>query len=483
MTNEPAASPRRKAGWRELSLVLVFLAIGLAARTHQIGYNFDFDELSTITQRISGSFAQMIPRALIDHAHPPFYYILLHFWVAAFGPSETSARMLSVCLSAIFLMTAYALFRRLMPPRAALGSLAILAVSQYFIYYDQEARPYALISLLATTNMLAFTRLLESPADRRRTLLWAATCAMLIYSQYLGGLIIAIEIGFALLLLRTNRFKIALFGLAATVLIAPWIIAAMYQPLASGADPLQQLDWMAQRPKAADFTAFYINIFGFIPKLRSILVMGVVLLAGAWFVWKRFRSRGLRLDHLFLFAIALGMPVVVYAESKWGPRPIFAERQMIGAAIAFVGLIGLFAASLRKGLDIVFFVVLIAWTAAAMPQAFPQSSKPPWRQVASDLNQRFGSEPVVVLEPWVAEPLDFYRGGHRVQLWDNLSEKQKAAGALLVCRPFLNSAPDLTARIQPAPLATWHWGWLSKPSQSDQLNVYEIAPAAQASLR
>src|SRR5580704_15502906 len=126
--NESAASPQRKAKWVELILVIVLLGVGIAARMYQIGYNFDGDEIFS-TQVAGGSFAEVIAHSLQDRPHPPLYYTLLHFWMGLFGSSETSVRMLSVSLSAAFLLTAYGLFRRVMPRRAAQGSLAILAFS------------------------------------------------------------------------------------------------------------------------------------------------------------------------------------------------------------------------------------------------------------------------------------------------------------------------------------------------------------------
>src|SRR5262249_32231659 len=149
------------------------------------------------------------------------------------------------------------------------------------------------------------------------------------------------------------------------------------------------------------------------------------------------------LKESFLLAVAVGIPSVDYALSTWGPKPIFEGRQMIAAAVAFVGVIGLFASSLKKGLDIPFFVILLTWTVAAMPQMFPQASRPPWRQVASDLNEGYGAEAVVVLEEWVGDPLQFYRGGNRVRMWEELNEDEKGERFLLLCRPSHDSRPGL----------------------------------------
>jgi hypothetical protein len=71
----------------------------------------------------------------------------------------------------------------------------------------------------------------------------------------------------------------------------------------------------------------------------------------------------------------------------------------------------------------------------------------------------YGSEPVIVFELWVKRPHDFYRGGNRTQLWDELPEDEKGAHPLLLCRPFIDSSPEReSSRIRREKLlATWLW--------------------------
>ena len=92
--------------WAEVCIVVVLLSIGVAVRTYQIDYNFDGDELFS-AQLASRPFAEVISQSLEDRPHPPLHNILLHFWIGAFGASERSTRLLSVVLSAAFLLSAY----------------------------------------------------------------------------------------------------------------------------------------------------------------------------------------------------------------------------------------------------------------------------------------------------------------------------------------------------------------------------------------
>lgn len=461
--------------WREMVPVAVLLGIGLAARTYQIDYNFDGDELFS-ARLASRPFGEVLSQSLEDRPHPPLYNILLYCWTSTFGLTERSARLLSVLFSAGFLLSAYALFRRAASPQAALGSLAILTVSPYFVYYGQQARPYALISLLSTTNMLAYLRMLEAPESSRRRFLWAVSCVALLYSQYLGGLLIAFEIAFAVCLLRANRLNILGYGLGAVVLIGPWLIGSMCQSLFHGTALLPHLAWMT-RPGPIDVAWFYLGVFGTIPGVASRWLLVALACAALYHFYHAILSRKLALTASFLFVVAFGMPCVVYAVSVLGPQPVFESRQMIAAATAFVGAVGLFASTLKNRWVIAYFVVLSAWTAAGMPAAFPQTSKPPWSRVASDINERYGMQPVVALEEWVRDPLLYYRNGGRVRLWDELSDNEQRRHILLICRPSLNSRPGINdSPVRPRPVAKWLWGRQNEGSPFEELDLYEITP-------
>ena len=86
--------------------------------------------------------------------NPPFYYVLLHFWVLVFGDSEFSLRFLSVGLGSVSIIAIYALGKLLFNKRAGIIAALILAVSVFHIQFAQEARGYTLTVLL---TLISFT--------------------------------------------------------------------------------------------------------------------------------------------------------------------------------------------------------------------------------------------------------------------------------------------------------------------------------------
>jgi len=85
---------------------------------------------------------------------PPLYYGLLHVWLRM-GRSDISVRALSALCGTAALLLAWRVFRRVLPPSAALTALALTAAAPFQILYAQQARPYMLRECLELGALLA----------------------------------------------------------------------------------------------------------------------------------------------------------------------------------------------------------------------------------------------------------------------------------------------------------------------------------------
>jgi hypothetical protein len=359
-------------------------------------------------------------------------------------------------------------------PSIALGLLAIFALSPFFVYYGQQARPYALLAFLSAANLLAFIRVLERPDLHRRMAVWAILCTLLLYTSYLGILFIAFQVGVAVFRLRSVSLTIVAYGLTGSALIIPWFIVAMGGAILKGVDPLPHISWISP-PTPGTFFWFYGSLFGTVPgvHLRWMLLLQAVL--GIAYLRQMASSKKLPTDHLLLFLISIGLPAIVYIVSVWGPKPVFASRQLLGAGIASVAAIGLCLATLPKRLAAGFLAVLLVWTAAALPEAFPHKTKPPWRDIAIEIHRQHGPSTVVAEEDWVSEPLSYYWRAGSIRLWSGLEEHEKGNRLLVVCRPLICSAVESDIfKSRRSLLATWPWGPPRKTAERDQIRLYEI---------
>jgi len=451
-------------------LFIIIVTIGLVARLYEVQYNFDGDEIFSL-KLASNSFLEVIQGSLQDRPHPPLHNVLLHLWIKAFGTSEVSVRTLSVLFSGIFLVVSYVLLRRLVTPWLALGILSILALSPLFVYYGQQARPYALIACLSSVNLLSFIRVLDVPQNRKRLAIWAASCTLLVYTQYLGTLLIAFQIILAFLYLHSERLAILAYGIAGSVLILPWLIAAMGNSLLRGADPLLQISWM-RPPSFTNLAGFYVSIFGKGFGLQVLWLLFMLAFLVVAYIKHLVVSKNLPANHALLFLIAAGLPTVVYLLSAWGPKAVFAGRQLLGGAIAFVAAIGLCIATLPRSLAAGLLLSLLAWTAMGLPQAFPHNKKPPWKDIAAQIDERYGMMVVVTQEDWVRRPLDYYRKSGTVRLWSDVSELEEN-DVLFVCRTLGSRCSNVEIEALKSRCSLIK-RWDSVISENSELRLYKI---------
>ncbi len=119
---------------------------------------------------------------------PSLHTVLLHFWMLCFGDSEYSLRAPSAVLGWVTVAAIYWVGRQIAGQIVGLLSALLLGFSGFHIYFSQEARPYALLALVATVFVGGTIRALES--DRP----WwhaasAAAAVLLLYSHPYGTLL------------------------------------------------------------------------------------------------------------------------------------------------------------------------------------------------------------------------------------------------------------------------------------------------------
>jgi hypothetical protein len=454
----------------QFALLTIVVLVGLAVRLHQVQYNFDGDEVFSV-KLASSNFEQVLSGSLQDRSHPPLYNILLHIWVNVFGSSELSARSLSVLFSGFFLIVAYVLLRRFVPPWQAFGILSIFALSPLFVYYGQQARPYALITLLSAINILAFIRVPEIPHKHKPLIFWAGSCFLLVYTQYLGIVMIACQVLFSLFLTRLNKqekLKILAYGALGSASMLPWFFMAMGRKILGGADPLTMINWMSP-PKITEFVFHYISVFGTPPGIQCRWLLVLLAIPGIDYTRHLLSSKRLSADQLLMFILCFGPPIIVFLESVWGPKPIFATRQLLGAEIAFVITIAICIKNLPRIAAAGILFALLAWTVVSLPQAFPANAKPSWGLIAKEIDNHYPTMTVIAQEQWVQGPLTYYRKTGPVLLESDLTRHEKSDKYLFVCRLSRCSGIE-SGESTPHQILLDSWKWAG----SRELRLYEI---------
>jgi mannosyltransferase len=205
-----AARARSRAFWivaglTALAAVLRFATLGMQSYHH--------DEAVTASRVLGGSFEGAMNAVGFSESAPPLYYALAWLWTQLAGTGEFALRSLSALAGVATVPVAYLIGLQLRGRRAGLMAAALVAVNPMLLWYSQEARAYALFSLLCAVSLLYCVRALRH--GRRRDLTaWGIASALALATHYFALFPLAAE---AFLLIR-RRGREAIRGL--------WILAA-----------------------------------------------------------------------------------------------------------------------------------------------------------------------------------------------------------------------------------------------------------------
>jgi hypothetical protein len=217
---------------------LAVTAVAAWARWKALGAPMWIDE--GISIGIASHPIAHIPGLLRLDGSPPLYYLLLHWWMRAFGRSATRTHELSVLFAVLSapaaLWAGWSVFGR----RAGLLAGGLASLSPFVGLYADETRMYSLVFLLA---VLATGAWLHAFVLRRRRwlLAFAVLLAALLYTH---GWAAFLTLGFgvatlALLAAGPDRARLLLdavlaFG-GAGLAFAPWLPTALFQAAHTGA--------------------------------------------------------------------------------------------------------------------------------------------------------------------------------------------------------------------------------------------------------
>ena len=430
MTSIPALNRVSAGRWSSI-LFAGLCVVAFTARLVGIDSYFDEDEVFS-AQLASGTLKRVLIESLIDKPHPPLYNILLHFWLSIGGMSETYVRLLSVLLAVGAISIYFCILRARVRMVAAASATLVMSLSGFLIYYGQEARPYALISLIGAANLLTFLRVLQAPRDRYKVLAWAASALALVYSQYFGAVYLLVE---GIILLISMPAKTALRALALAVLMSfsvlPWMWTAFHLKL-----DMSQIAWI-HKPELRSLPDFFIGTVGWPPHTPGWLLLAALTALFVLGFALCLRSGRLSLDVAVFASVALMPPCIAFVLSDMVDFSIWAPRQLITSAFAFIVLIAIFVDSLPLAARRFAAAALVIWAAAGAVDGFTTNRVAPYKDIFERI-RRDSSNPIILAEEsWTLLPLRFYGRELNIQIFDLRSSKLtfQIHSYYYVCRP------------------------------------------------
>ena len=351
------------------------------------------DEIVTITVAMQplGTMAGVMRQ--IDGS-PVLYPLLLHVWMAI-SHSDAWLRL----LSAIFGWLAVAVWgdvaSRGFGWRAGLWTAAALAIAPIHIEYAQYVRSYSLFTLLVGIHVRLFMDWLDPELgySRSRFVAFAITTAALFYTHYLSALLIVAEGVVALASWRRAWSRLFWWGASIAlgfILFLPGV-PLLRQTMAI--DRVRNLE-RAEPPPMTQLIPHVVSelsvgqlSLGFTDaRVRQItLGAAAIVFPGLWLLGT-LGARGARAPAWWLLSAVAWIPLLIYVGSG---RRLVAVRFFLPFAMAYLAVVGLGLAQLKRTVAIVAFALLGVICAVPLVHFYRDYS---WsydhRRVAEAIGQR-----------------------------------------------------------------------------------------------
>lgn len=205
---------RRPHVW---ALLVVVLA-GAILRLATLGTQSIWTDEALTAGYLAGSAKQLLTTLPLTDANPPLFYLLEWGAVRLFGRGDFGLRALSAIAGTLTLPVLYAIGVTVASRRAGLIAAALGAVQPMLWWYSQEARVYAVFTLLSALAVLAFVVALRDRSTWALAL-WGLCCGLMLTTHYFSIFLIAPQAVWLLAVWQERRREV-LLSLAALGIVA-----------------------------------------------------------------------------------------------------------------------------------------------------------------------------------------------------------------------------------------------------------------------
>jgi uncharacterized membrane protein len=174
-------------------ILLIIILTAAVIRVYGIEQkNLWFDEL--YSWHISEGSAKQIIIETSGDIHPPFYYIVLKYWIFLFSDSVISMRLLSGLFALLSMYFIYRIASEIFTENIQIYSVLLLfAFSPVNIFYSQEVRMLNLNLFLTLGSVYFFTKLIKGSSVKTAASYTIFTILAL-YTHYFSFLILFTEV-------------------------------------------------------------------------------------------------------------------------------------------------------------------------------------------------------------------------------------------------------------------------------------------------
>lgn len=409
--------------WAALTLLLILG--GLLLRMYRLtSRSLWLDEALCVKIAAITNFNDMWS-SITQDIHPPFFYVLLHFWIRLFNNLDFFVRLFAVVWGCIGLYGIYFLCRYGLKWNRKHSNLAMLfsIILPIHIYYSQEVRPYGMLFALACFSLTFLFRAHLTSGMKYyilfglfQALMFYVHHTAIIYCFFINGLYFATILFYGQI--HVKRLKgISLAGMISVLLYLPWLPHLLIQ----FENPVifKGFWYWVPQPTAIEFfkmiakliSVWRLSLPFHIPEVLYLLLtfpILILLFLGQVYAWRH------RLTSESILGLAIvGYPLFILALS-YLILPVWLIRILVPATIG-VPVIAVLALKIRS-LPNRHFKFITAFVVISLLICLITSSnllysyrKEDWREAGKFVSQSASkNDSVIVYRDYYAVPLERY---------------------------------------------------------------------------
>jgi mannosyltransferase len=143
--------------------------------------------------------------------HPPFFTILIHFWIKIFGISPYSVRILPLFFNAFTVIFIYLIGKKTFNIASGVLASGLFILSTLHFYLGLETRTYSLLSLATAASLYFFLLLINNYENKKILFALILTNLVLVYSHYFGWFIVFVQFILSFMYLANKKIFRTLF--------------------------------------------------------------------------------------------------------------------------------------------------------------------------------------------------------------------------------------------------------------------------------
>jgi mannosyltransferase len=173
-------------------LVLVVAWLAFSLRVVGLGYQSLWRDEVDALRFATRALPQLLETFRRPGENGPAYFLALRPWLTAGGHSEFALRFPSAWVSTLAIPVIFVLVRRLAGERPALITALLVATAPYLIWYGQDAKMYAALTLLVPLSLWLTVVTAQRGGWWRWLLLYLLT-TLCFYTHLLAALVVPVQ--------------------------------------------------------------------------------------------------------------------------------------------------------------------------------------------------------------------------------------------------------------------------------------------------